>query len=46
MAIEIKRLDAAHALGVSEERVMAVSAKKGLLAKINNDVRTFEAEPY
>ena len=37
VAIEIKRLDAAHALGVSEERVMAVSAKKGLLAKINND---------
>lgn len=35
--IEAQRVESARILGISKERVMTVSAQKGLLAKVNND---------
>lgn len=35
--IERQRVDSARILGVAEDRVMTVSAQKGLLAKVNGD---------
>lgn len=36
--IEQQRIESARILGLSKERVMTVSAQKGLLAKVNNDI--------
>ncbi len=40
--IEQKRLDSAHLLDIAEEQVMAISAQKGLRAKINGDTELLE----